>query len=396
MKTHVVPIGAALVDIMLSCATLGHHANAVPAFEHKKHREGIKLVGYLELSRAAWQQIDLRNDDTMTFLAPKHQPMVVAPRPWRPSIDNPEGGYLLQTVPFIRTSNQKATHLKIYDTRRVSKVMNCLGNIRWRINDKILALMEEAWERDLKMAGIPAVEDPIVEEMPADDEELSEEEKRSQKLRRYNALRQRAELRSERPTFQLKLRVAKDFENAESLYFPHNIDFRGRAYPIPPHLNHIGDDVCRGLLMFAEAKPLGAEGFSWLKISLANLLGKDKLPLQDRIDFIDDNKDWIMKVADSPLDEANLHYWVDAPDGPWQALARIIEVADAWRSGNVEDFLSRQPVHMDGSCNGLQHYAALGRDEAGGQAVNLCPSDRPQDVYSIVLAIVKEKVQKDA
>jgi hypothetical protein len=21
------------------------------------------------------------------------------------------------------------------------------------------------------------------------------------------------------------------------------------------------------------------------------------------------------------------------------------------------------PVHMDGSCNGLQHYAALGRDE---------------------------------
>jgi DNA-directed RNA polymerase len=28
---------------------------------------------------------------------------------------------------------------------------------------------------------------------------------------------------------------------------------------------------------------------------------------------------------------------------------------------------------MDGSCNGLQHYAALGRDEAGGQAVNVIP-----------------------
>lgn len=51
---------------------------------------------------------------------------------------------------------------------------------------------------------------------------------------------------------------------------------------------------------------------------------------------------------------------------------------------------------MDGSCNGLQHYAALGRDEWGAKAVNLSPSDRPQDVYSIVLGSVKEKVEKQA
>eukprot|EP00961_Rhodomonas_salina_P118328 1592539-Rhodomonas_salina.1 len=31
-------------------------------------------------------------------------------------------------------------------------------------------------------------------------------------------------------------------------YFAHNLDFRGRAYPIPPHLNHLGSDICRGLL----------------------------------------------------------------------------------------------------------------------------------------------------
>jgi DNA-directed RNA polymerase len=28
-------------------------------------------------------------------------------------------------------------------------------------------------------------------------------------------------------------------------YFPHNLDFRGRAYPIPPHLNHMGSDMSR-------------------------------------------------------------------------------------------------------------------------------------------------------
>jgi len=41
-------------------------------------------------------------------------------------------------------------------------------------------------------------------------------------------------------------------------------------------------------------------------------------------------------------------------------------------------YVSRVPVHQDGSCNGLQHYAALGRDLTGGYAVNLCPSDKPQ------------------
>jgi len=42
------------------------------------------------------------------------------------------------------------------------------------------------------------------------------------------------------------------FKNVDQIYFPHNMDFRGRVYPIPPHLNHMGADVNRGLLEFAE------------------------------------------------------------------------------------------------------------------------------------------------
>jgi len=43
---------------------------------------------------------------------------------------------------------------------------------------------------------------------------------------------------------------------------------------------------------------------------------------------------------------------------------------------------SPSPLHQDGSCNGLQHYAALGRDVVGATSVNLMPCDVPQDVYS--------------
>lgn len=46
-------------------------------------------------------------------------------------------------------------------------------------------------------------------------------------------------------------------------------------------------------------------------------------------------------------------------------------------------------VFQDGSCNGLQHYAALGRDEKGGQMVNLTPSLQRQDVYQGVAQAVR-------
>ena len=53
-------------------------------------------------------------------------------------------------------------------------------------------------------------------------------------------------------------------------------------------------------------------------------------------------------------------------------------------------------MHMDGSCNGLQHYAALGRDEEGGKQVNLIDGACPRDVYSGVCAIVVEKIAVEA
>lgn len=53
------------------------------------------------------------------------------------------------------------------------------------------------------------------------------------------------------------------------------------------------------------------------------------------------------------------------------------------------------PVAQDGTCNGLQHYAALGGDLAGAKQVNLEPSDQPQDVYTGVAELVKEKIESD-
>lgn len=63
------------------------------------------------------------------------------------------------------------------------------------------------------------------------------------------------------------------------MYLLHNLDFRGHAYPIPPHFNHIGDDLSRGLLMFGESSPLAnkACGASILVILLHRTIMPDSL-----------------------------------------------------------------------------------------------------------------------
>jgi DNA-directed RNA polymerase len=100
----------------------------------------------------------------------------------------------------------------------------------------------------------------------------------------------------------------------------------------------------------------------------------------------------ILDSADNPL--TGSRWWVTA-ENPFQALATCIEIAAAWRSGQPTKYMCRLPVHQDGSCNGLQHYAGLGRDEQGAMAVNLVPSERPQDVYSKVLETVLLRISQD-
>lgn len=46
-------------------------------------------------------------------------------------------------------------------------------------------------------------------------------------------------LHSLRCDLQLKFWVAEKFQD-EIFYYPYNLDFRGRAYPVPPNLNHLG------------------------------------------------------------------------------------------------------------------------------------------------------------
>jgi DNA-directed RNA polymerase len=191
----------------------------------------------------------------------------------------------------------------------------------------------------------------------------------------------------------LKLNQACKFRDFEEIFFPYNIDFRGRAYPVTPHLSIVGSDLCGGLLMFAQPKPLGENGLYWLKVHLANLAGADKMSFDGRAQFADENMENIRAAVNDPFGGND---WWTKFDDPFQGLATCHEIVQAIDSGDPENYMSSLPVHMDGSCNGLQHYAALGRDKEGGRQVNLCVADKPQDVYIGVMNEVVKRVAKDA
>jgi len=100
--------------------------------------------------------------------------------------------------------------------------------------------------------------------------------------------------------------------------------------------------------------------------------------------------------ANNPLN--GRRWWLEQ-DHPAQVLAACMELRDCheWvKAGNNEaDFVSHLPVQMDGSCNGLQHYAALALDYDGAASVNLIDDEKPGDVYTNVAQILAVLVDED-
>uniref|UniRef100_A0A1I7USX2 DNA-directed RNA polymerase n=1 Tax=Caenorhabditis tropicalis TaxID=1561998 RepID=A0A1I7USX2_9PELO len=188
--------------------------------------------------------------------------------------------------------------------------------------------------------------------------------------------------------------VLADHFRSRTLFFPHNMDFRGRVYPLSPYLSHMGDDVNRCILKFAKSQPLGTGGLEWLKLHCINLTGTMKrASVSDRMV---EAERLLPTILDSARDPLGGEQWWMTSDEPWQTLAACVEIEQALKyGGDVATFPSQLPVHQDGSCNGLQHYAALGRDNEGGVQVNLTLCDTPNDVYSDVAQRVELKRKQD-
>lgn len=272
--------------------------------------------------------------------------------------------------------------------------LNQLGTIPWRINEPMLDILIQIFRNggseELNVPQPPSA-------LPSLSELISREDGKIDNSKISHLVvqlkRRKNEMYSLWCDCLYKLSLANHYRD-KVFWLPHKLDFRGRVYPVPPHLTHLTSDLGRSILMFAQGKPLGPDGLDWLKIHTINLTGmKKREPIHKRLEYANEILDLIVDSARKPL--TGKMWWAKS-DEPWQTLAVCKEIDNALRSPDPQQYVSRLPIHQDGSCNGLQHYAALGRDQIGAESVNLYPMKAPQDVYSVVASYVDNDRQIDA
>lgn len=369
-------------------------------------RDGSKTTNKIIPTQETLKWIRQQHSELLE-LYPEHQPMICPPKPWT---DFRSGGYItahIPQLPFVRTHwKQHRDILRRPETvaqmSEVYAAVNAIQNTAWRINPVVLATLRHYYDNRIAAAGLPYQEEIEAPKCPICGAAIEPGvphpcfDRDPKALERWKKLKKRwhetlAASRSRAELIGRTIATAEKFADYPAIYFPHNCDFRGRIYAIPENLHPQGSDFAKGLLEYAEGKPINTpEALMWLKIAGANHSAQDKIDkasFADRAAWVDAHEAEIRAIAADPLENTQ---WTQA-DEPWQYLAWCCDYA-AYLA-DPKNYKSHAVIAMDGSCNGLQHYSAMLRDPEGARAVNLEPADKPSDIYQIVADKVIAKLR---
>lgn len=329
-----------------------------------------------------------RQLDDAEVLLPVYLPTLIPPRRWE---GTRSGGYWTEYVmpPHLvkfkaSQRDQKAWASDEYDALAMPEVMGALHflqEVPWRINAKVLEVVQWAIGVDKGLAKLPSstrMDDPPKPHDIDTNEEALKKWKRQRKSTERAQLKQASKFCAMSRTY----RVALELKDAPCFYYPYMMDFRGRVYPIPLGLQPQGNDLAKGLLEFAEGRPVSVAngGVKWLAVQVASWWGeaKDKIPFPEREVWVRSQEALWRSIAADPKTNRQ---WMTA-DKPWQALAAIMDWVGYIEQG--DGYVSHAPISVDGTCNGIQHLSAMMLDEVAGKHVNLVPSDTPQDIYKFI------------
>lgn len=322
---------------------------------------------------------------SLAGIAPVYQPCVVPPKPWTGVVG---GGYWAKgrrPLPLIRLGSKSAVarYEDVY-MPEVYDAVNIIQNTPWKVNKKVLEVVNMVE----KLNNTPIDDIPQMEPLkPEDYAGETEDELKAWKKAAAGIYRREKARQSRRLSLSFIVNQANKFSQFKAIWFPYNMDWRGRVYAVPM-FNPQGNDMQKGLLTLAVGKPIGADGFKWLKVHGANCAGVDKVTFEERIKWVEDNHDNIMAAAKAPMDSIE---WWGKLDSPFCFLAFCFEYAGVMHHGL--SYSCSLPIAFDGSCSGIQHFSAMLRDHIGGHAVNLTPSGKVQDIYRIVSDRIEEELK---
>ena len=379
VKLHV---GLRLVELMIM--STGMIEIGTETINHKK----AKIIKQTQKTRD-W--INNRNEFN-ELLNPEYLPTVMPPKMWT---NVTGGGYWTKELPELDLVKQKnklfKKELENFDMPKVYNAVNLMQSTPFKVNHFILDVMQKAWDKGLAIGGMPPITNYEIPNKPHDID-TNVESRKAWKKKAVMAHTENARMFSKRLLYAKIMWLADKFKDYATLYFPLQLDFRGRAYCVPAFLNYQSISGAKAILSFARGSLLTKEnkGAFWLAVHGANMYGEDKVSLQDREQWTKDNEAMIIACATDPFVNRQ---WEEASNA-FQFLA----FCDEWKRFKEEGdtFMSHIPVNVDGSCNGLQIYSLMLRDEKAGKLVNLTPTDKPQDIYQLVANAVIEKLKVDA
>lgn len=352
----------------------------------------------------------------VSVLAPAFAPCVVQPRDWLTPFD---GGYYSEKVSSrVQLVKGRRKHVRRLHRKQMPKVyeaINFLQSVQWQVNPDILSVAEDVAAGNLGL-GMPSYE-PVISRtnkpdcpIPAEfahlrGAELKEalqpdqwEEFLTWKSGLSSLYTMETKRTSQAAAVTRVLGTARKYKDFNAIYFVYTMDSRQRVYSLSSTISPQGNDLSKAMLRFTEQQPLAsAEDLKWFLITGANLWGWDKKKFAER-QFNATTEEFQEMVRDITSDPISFKQWLEA-DEPWEFLAWAFEYSrylDLLDDGRQDEFLTQLPCHQDGTCSGIQHYSAMMRDTVGAKAVNLYPSDAPQDIYREVSNVTAGKNDKYA
>lgn len=391
-KDHVFHVGIRMIELLIEATGLVELELVRETASRTEDYTAVKLAPAFVTKLAD-------RAHALAGISPMYQPTIVPPKPWD---DVRGGGYWAKgrrPLNFIRVGSKRALERYMdVDLERTMKAVNLIQNTPWKVNERVLAVANIiTGQKHCPVSDIPSI-NPVVKptleagickadgtlmeavELDADGNPVCEKQLKKWKRNASSIYRREKARLSRRLSLEFTLEQANKFAKYEAIWFPHNLDWRGRVYAVT-QFSPQGNDMTKGLLTFAKTMPIGEEGAYWMAVHGANTAGVDKVSLDARVQWVADNEDMILASAANPLD---CTWWAEQDSSSFCFLAFCFEWADYVNGGRSVDFKSSLPLAFDGTCSGLQHFSAMLRDEVGGAAVNLLPADKPQDVYGIV------------
>lgn len=345
--------------------------------------------------------------ETQALRATNARAMVCEPREWTGPRN---GGFLLgddlrigttsviRGIPPVRKAIEAAlaSDVALKVAAPVFAALNVLQETPFAINEAVHDVAQEAAASGLKLDDLPdsyrlerAPKAPPTGDSEADKARFIEWKRKQSEVENRNARNTSKVLWSKAVLAEAADLRAHDIDGKADngpFHFAHRVDSRGRMYPAGNALNPQGSDLARSLLRFHRGKPIGDDrGPFWLAAQVANAFGRDKLSWDDRVAWTHANEDMIRRIAADPL--SNRLEWEHESDKLWAALAAAREWVFFLESGRSRAFVTTLPIYIDGTCNGMQHFAALSRAPELARLVNLEPSETgPSDIYADVAA----------